>query len=132
MEMRIQMKTSEVLYAAADLIQERGWLQGPSGWGGGSLCLEGGMLAAVGQRFGAVDMVGFWECPAYRAVMQYLGRDESRAAVFAGDHPRPIEALWAWNDEPERTAEQVIGTLRACAVIESAKETADEREAVSA
>jgi hypothetical protein len=114
------MNTSEVLNRAADLIEERGWTQGGSGWGigGQALCLEGGILAALGYRWEASDwsFEEFPECPAYTAVADYLDyRSE----------------LYQWNDEGNRTADEVIEALRAAAVIEAAKETADVREPVS-
>lgn len=39
----------------------------------------------------------------------------------------PVE----WNDAPERTAAEVIATLRAAALIEAARENAETREAVT-
>lgn len=114
------MNTSEVLNKAADLIEERGWIQGPTGWiiaDGGPLCLEGGIYAALG------DVRGWFRseieaCPAYQAVEAYVG-----------DH---FMGLWQWNDDHDRTAEQVIATLRAVALIEAAKENAETPERVSA
>jgi hypothetical protein len=116
------MRTSEVLNRAADLIQERGWVQG-EGWSGvddrDGLCLEGGIMAAAGiSGFGAIGDVQ--ACPAYKAVADYIGLDLPGGATFA----------WRWNDSQNRTATEVIETLRAAAVIESARES--ELAAVSA
>lgn len=116
------MNTSEVLYRAADLIEERGWGQGADTWAdhGQGLCLEGGILAASGADLGFTDPE-FLGCPAYRSVLRYL---EDRFAFefsrvqYAGD-PR----LWDWNDEKGRTAAEVIEVLRAAAVIEAARES---------
>lgn len=117
------MNTSDVLNRAADLIEERRWEKG-DGWPsesrerrGAPLCLEGGIAAAMGLVFPenvagpAYD--GFRTCPAYAAVRSYLGWEET---------------LWRWNDKSARTAAEVIETLRACAVIEAAKEAARESE----
>lgn len=130
------MRTSEILHRAADLIEERGWTSGSLGWYEGNdaapLCIEGGIMAALGVRFGwahdennqpieswpdddtptkgASDIIR--ECPAYAAVQEYLGLNEDFD-------------LYRWNDGwggGARTKEQVIETLRTVAVIEAAKE----------
>jgi len=106
--------TSEVLNRAADLIEERGWATGVTGWRvGGRLCLEGGIIAAIGGAT-AADQPLAWACPAYAAVGDYLGRP---ALSVCGDRE-----LWKWNDRPERTASEVVEVLRACAVIEASRE----------
>jgi hypothetical protein len=131
------MNTSEVLNRAADLIEERGWTTG-NGWPGtgnykGPLCLEGGILAALGVDF-MDTMFSKFQCPAYQAVVQYLDNEEINPR-----HRSP----WAWNDDlpydengrfvlatrkasREYGNQRVIEVLRACAVIEASRE----REAV--
>lgn len=108
------LSTSEVLNKAADLIEEHGWTKG-QGWTdtGKGLCLEGGIAAALGieTNFAAPhdedDYTQFAACPAYRAVKDYLG--------YRAD-------LWNWNDRRAESAEDVIATLRATALIEAARE----------
>ncbi len=96
------MNTSEVLDRAADLIEERGWHQGGAGWGGdGSLCVINA-CSQVDRRMGA------W-LDATDRVMDYLG-------INGG--------LAGWNDAPGRTQAEVVGVLRAAAVVEAARETA--------
>jgi hypothetical protein len=105
-----EMKTSEVLDLAADMIEKRGWVQGTEGWGGVSapLCLEGGILAALGHpAFVGITHKEMWACPAYRAVQDYLEYDRE---------------LWWWNDTYGRTKEEVIEVLRAAAAVERTKE----------
>lgn len=108
---------SNTLNLAADLIEKRGWARGYAAWGttlpGGALCLEGGILAAIGHP---VDpeatrpwFHGPGACPAYDAVCDYLDRPHDTM-------------LWPFNDDPERTASEVIEVLRAAALIESARE----------
>lgn len=121
------MKTSEILNKAADLIEQRGWTQGCSGWDddgdGTPLCLEGGIQAALGS--GMELLANLRACPAYIAVSDYLGRDlESDLKFFTG--------VFAWNDALHRTAEEVIEVLRATAVIEAARESAPVKVEVSA
>jgi hypothetical protein len=117
------MNTSEVLNKAADLIQERGWITGGDGWAdedsqAPGLCLEGAIMAAAGLRFiGEVP-----QCPAYRAVADYLGDEVCTLRVPACNYVSPTR-LYIWNDESGRTASEVIEVLRAAAVIEAARET---------
>jgi hypothetical protein len=127
------MKTSDVLNKAADLIEERGWVKG-EGWvtdltpDGAPLCLEGGIQAALGMRVKSDTgddrkFAPLLQCPAYRAVSTYLDREH------AGVEPCEVgftgQPLYWWNDERE-TADEVIATLRAVAVIEAAREEAAE------
>jgi hypothetical protein len=121
------MNTSEVLNTAADLLEERGWRPGDWGGPGSTLCLEGGILAALGiDHFRALNQADtmsvfeFWACPAYRAVADHLGMD-----VSLTKGRQPAEPLWQWNDGKGRTAAEVIEVLRACAVIEAAREEQD-------
>lgn len=120
------LPTSEVLNRAADLIEERGWVQGVDGMiadGCSPLCLEGGIAAAIGADMhagaGPYPPKYFYddveECPAWAAVTSYLSL-------------RP----YVWNDNEGRTAAEVVEVLRAVALIEAAKENAETREQVSA
>lgn len=120
--MNANATTSETLNKAADLIEERGWRVGPGGWGYGGtpLCLEGGIIAALGFKgFGDVELRldEFFTCPAYRAVSDYLGLDPSLTPAGT-----PVNPLYRFNDKKGRTQAEVIATLRAAALIEAAKE----------
>lgn len=126
------MNVSDTLNKAADLIEERGWESG-EGWvtdesaADAPLCLEGGIMAALGLRIqeGLHDdrqFVPLVSCPAYRAVVSYLGRAE----VFANERGFEGEPLYWWNDEAARSAEDVVEVLRATALIEAAREVAVE------
>jgi hypothetical protein len=120
--------TSEVLNRAADLIEERGWTKG-GGWPtaddeGAALCLEGGIMAALGLHFDKDDD-DVEQCPAYRAVHFYLGLKWGDVADW------PQDPLWTWNDD-HGSEESVIEVLRATAVIEAARENAETRAEVSA
>ena len=116
--MNNETRTSEVLNRTADLIEEQGWGKG-GGWYGeedfggrtdGRLCLEGGIMAAMGIEMTNMDrMVA---CPAYKSVKTYL------------DGATPF----IWNDEHGRTASEVIEVLRAAAVIEAAREESHDAE----
>ncbi|MGZ4521036.1 MAG: DUF6197 family protein [Mycobacteriaceae bacterium] len=111
------MKTSEVLNKAADLIQERGWGQGI--WDAGpALCLEGGILAALGHPCDLTTVRPWFagKCPAFDAVCDYLQIDF------------PAAMPWQWNDTVAEDASEVIEVLRACAVIEAAREDQDAAE----
>lgn len=115
------MRTSEVLNRAADLIQGHGWGVGADSFkaGDSGLCLEGGIMAALGHELHST----LPSCPAYKAVAAHLNL-------------KPGNRLYNWNDATRgyeadsRTAEEVIEVLRATAVIEAARE--DARVEVSA
>ena len=127
------MTTSETLYKAADLIERKGWGRGSATWhGGGGLCVEGAIAAALGRRV----MIGEdaitpdelnYECPAGLAVREFLGAE--RIGVSTGG-----KAKWLchWNDRPDRTASEVIEVLRATALIEAAKENTEAKVTVAA
>lgn len=121
--------TSVTLNLAADLIEERGWTRGSQGmlpYPSAPKCLEGAISAASGlplyeglygdtHTYPSVHGVS---CPAYDAVVAHLDL--------------PGQA-WLWNDAPGRTATEVVEVLRACSLIEAARERSDQRvSAVSA
>ena len=126
------MQTSEVLNRAADLIETHGWVRGADGWAHapehvGSLCLEGGIDAAMGGIYDRT--VGeFVNCPAYRAVAAYLtapeGADYMESYIDTYLEVQiPTMRLWRWNDAYPKDASEVIEVLRAAAVIEAVRET---------
>lgn len=118
------MRTSEVLNRAADMIEQYGWTTisdvdpidgNPWGGNGQPMCLEGGILAAMGLEPNPRGLLGSVEgellsCPAYKAMQEYLGE----------------ERLYRYNDAEGRTKQEVIEVLRAAAVVEQAKENAKE------
>jgi hypothetical protein len=115
------MLTSEVLNDAADIIGRNGWATA-DGWhpkcDSQPVCLEGALRLALGGAIHGTD--------AHRVLGEYLmGRPGAQINSLTG---RVI--LFAWNDEPGRTADEVIEVLRAAAVIEAARES--ELAAVSA
>lgn len=131
-----QLPTSEVLYRAADLIEERGWGQGS--WSrkpGDPLCIEGAILVASGLDDVADGPV---YCPASLAVRSYLGGKAPfiwNDALFFDRHLALIhETPGSWEDAISEALEQqaraegqakVIAVLRAAAVIEAAREKAE-------
>ncbi len=118
--------TSEVLLAAARLMETHGWRQG-DGWPtdlsvSQPLCLEGAIMAALGltmdDAFSTDDSEDWFRaCPAYSAVMDYLA-DDDRWALFR-------QRAYDWNDVPSRTADEVVEVLHAAALIEAAREQAE-------
>src|SRR5688572_29613133 len=102
------MKTSEILNAAADEIEFRGWTTGLNGWDtreGRPVCLEGGILAAMNLELSEHHKMR--NCSAYKAVQSYLGIESH-------------VGLYNFNDLS--TKDKVIEVLRSVAVIEEAKE----------
>lgn len=107
---------AETLNKAADLIEERGWAKGNCAMlvGDGPLCLEGAIGAALDVRPYDAPMGTIYsyavvhDSAAYAAVREYLGRSGR-------------EMAWSWNDD-QTSAEPVIETLRAAAIIAAAQE----------
>jgi hypothetical protein len=105
------MNKSENLNAAADHIAVFGHHKGNA--------LAEGYHSSVAPAciVGAVTVVnlasGTVQRDALNALNMYLGC-----------------GIISWNDAPERTAGEVVEALRACAIIEAAKESADVRESV--
>lgn len=97
------MNISEALHLGADHIQKFGHIKGV-GHGRGSV------MTAPSCVIGALNIATLEEpaawSPAISAVASHVGGN-----------------VVSWNDAPERTAAEVIETLRACAVIEAAKES---------
>src|SRR5687768_1199599 len=117
--------TSEVLTEAADMLKAGRWVQG-DGWPGAAyndgLCLEGGIMAALGLVYDMNQSNGglndFYACPAYKAVREYL--DEK------GELSKGGGSVWGWNDTYWRTKAQVLRVLRTVARREKKKELASE------
>ena len=96
------MQTSEVLNKAADLIERKGW------WHSGIPNNDG---HCASNAILHVEDLSTSDLSAHEALWTHL------------DGTSPTD-IFAWNDAPERTAAEVIEVLRACAVIEAAKENA--------
>lgn len=118
--------TSETLFKAAELIEKQGWVQGWNGWTCEGimtvqpLCLEGGILAALGIAAVGRNMVNgarqdvmeeFRKCPAYVAVFDHLGLEEKQIA------------LCGWNDTLATGKDEVVEVLRTVAEKELIKES---------
>lgn len=121
--------TSEVLTLAADTIRDSGWAT-VGGWVGdyeqrrtGAVCIEGGLMAALGLSFPSEDDNGnpvlaeLKECPAYKAVHDYL---VEKGRMEYGSW------LWYFNDSVARNKADVIRVLRTVARREKKKELASE------
>lgn len=118
------MRTSEVLNKAADLIEQHGWINvanahdsNPWGGGGKPMCIEGGILAALGIEVTGGSITSdedreLTNCSAYKAVQEYLG----------------VDRLYRYNDTKGRTAEEVVSTLRVVARLEADKENNENEE----
>jgi hypothetical protein len=99
--------TSRILLRAAELIAERGWAQGGYEMEDGTLCALGAInYAAVGVPYYRRNAAGV-------AATQQLRRAVAQC-------PRWFYAsIDQWNDDPGRTAEEVIDTLIAAAYWEN-------------
>lgn len=86
------MTIRQALVRAAQKV-EAGWCQGEMSTPDGRVCIYGAIEAVAGDPFLAVRMI--------RRVREVVGRD------FLG----------VWNDEPERTQQDVVRALRQAARI---------------
>jgi hypothetical protein len=100
------MLNSEALNRAADRIESHGWYSRAGGGLGDCASNSIQRVAGVGH-------------PAQRALVAYLG----------GIH---LSSIWDWNDAPERTQAEVVEVLRACALVEAARENTVARQSVPA
>lgn len=122
--MNTTLKTSEVLDLAADEVQRHGWVQGPGGWWGPNhpdraglgYCVEGALMGAMGCDWGQTEIEELATCPAYQAMVAYVGADQ--CVEFDGADP----SLWIWNDSAPQSAEEVVIALRAAAAVERTRE----------
>lgn len=111
------MKTSEVLYTAADDVAQE-WAAGPFGMRvDGPHCLMGAIGAAIGARTVNVGIEEHVE-----RVYSYDDVDESPAGQAMRRYLAvpDFHGLYEWNDR--RTGPEVEAALRACAIIEAARE----------
>lgn len=92
---------TRALLRAADEIERRGWCQ-HVGTFQGAVCMEGGLLCALGKDPSEFFPTGLGT-DAFDRLCQSLKRDGFRA---------PHE----WNDMPGRTKEEVVAKLRAVAL----------------
>ena len=90
------MTAAEVLRRAADYIEEHGWRQQVLGCNGGPRCAVGAMCSAVGKS--GIPLSG--DCPE-----MFAAWDALQASLDAF-------SIAQWNDHRDRTATEVISTLR--------------------
>lgn len=119
------MRTSEILYEAADLIDANGWGQGAASMAGqDGICLMGAIFAATKGHLAnpgeansdaPYSVVGL--CPAGQAVHRHLVTRENFPIDTAKE-------LWRYNDYPDRIREDVTGLLRRAAADEAERERA--------
>lgn len=88
------MSTSDVLRKAADVIRERGWNQGHFETLGGRVCVLGAINVACGL-----------DADSMKLPLSYLDAEAALRAVL------PVPWPSEWNDERDRTAEEVIAAL---------------------
>lgn len=99
-------KVAEILENAADLLEVHGWCQDRSRDDEGRMCAMGALYQST---FGP----GVWECPSrveYDTEHGYL--EATRALNRKIGTQRSIPG---WNDNSERTADEVIEAIKATA-----------------
>jgi hypothetical protein len=117
------MKNSEILSKAADVIDERGWVRCAmfaSQDYAAACCADGGLWVAVN-----VDPREPLDSANNPAVELAYDAEDALAALLAGCPPEQFypmtsfEVITSWNDDPERTKDQVIAKLREAAQAEA-------------
>jgi hypothetical protein len=95
------VQTIADLRTAADLLDERGWLQGAAVHRDGRLCAWRAIRLAVGEPIGSpmVTRLAPRRNRALEALYRHLGH----------------QGIIDWNDTPGRTADEVKATLRGAA-----------------
>lgn len=89
---------SDILRAAADIIEERGWTQGIAALGSGPTCAGIALDQAWSTLTGEEEWWGRNQT-LHRAVCARIGTD----------------SMIVWNDVPGRTVEEVLAMLRSVA-----------------
>jgi len=97
---------AEVLDAAADLIDREGWNQG----NGGACTIIDGSCAATAVHKAVVRAL---PDPTITELWERI--DASLAALVSALGGDDNSAIWAWNDTPGRTKDEVTAMLRAVA-----------------
>lgn len=92
------MQVHEVLNKAADILERDGWCQRSGRGESGERC----STSAISDATPLGDDLTFHT--ARRVFQKYVWRNHAE-----------VKLVYEWNDEPERTKEQVIDALRACA-----------------
>jgi hypothetical protein len=103
------MNVADIIEASAKRIETHGWMQ-----------FNGKGCAPTDLQPNCASNAIFF-CTDAGEFNQYLAAAEL-AEYVGGDCRRGIGNIWAWNDAPGQTKENVIATMRACAAIWRAKQ----------
>jgi hypothetical protein len=96
------IETPEILLKAADVIEARGWIQGAYAHTDG-VCALGAIAVAVGIGTSTAAIITNRTCcKVVEDFERWLGLADNADVT-------------GWNDEDDRTAEQVTAVLRECA-----------------
>lgn len=98
---------ADVLEAAAKYLEEHGWTQDVFVTYDGCACAVGAIRLAAGG--------GRHEDDETHIQTNYLS---STATAAVSKRLAPVSSLLSWNDEPDRTADEVITLLREVAAAE--------------
>lgn len=103
---KIDAKSREALKKAADLIDEAGWIQG------GIISATDG-FDAYGAILSASTRIGIYDTEERVEIQQSAMAKISFGLPYSYDNL--CMALVAWNDDPDRTKQEVVETLRTAA-----------------
>lgn len=100
--------SAETLRKAAQVLRERGLAKGYYRDESGCVCIKGALRIAHGGDVGLPETFD-----DYVADLMVVARGVIPGTVNVGGFAH--DAITVWNDEPERTAEEVIAALEAAA-----------------
>ncbi len=96
----------KVLLKAAELIETRGHMKGDFEGEGGQVCALKALTLAAGLP----------DWTMYDRIGAAFDRFCKRIGVSGAEHYSQAEGLCHWNNMPERTAEEVVSTMRRVAL----------------
>ena len=104
------MKSSNILEDAADYIEQHGWCQQDYFNANGNVCTQGAIMA-VRTRYEADNINIYSTSNDIDTITEAFLEALDQVSLFVGD------AVSLWNDDPDRTKEEVVKTLRKVAEV---------------
>lgn len=108
-------ETADILEAAADILETRGWCQRRFHDADGAYCAVGSLLEAAGYyslNKEVADGASYQELLEKSPVRRGLARQAAAAVSVPGKLCRGASTLQFWNDTPGRTRGEVIDLFK--------------------
>ena len=115
-ELEKQDEWRAVLLKAAKILEEKGWVQ-QSFAKRGSYCIIGAINKAIGRHPSNDDLNRGKNQPLFNEVVSRLEERIPRQRSWGNfGYYQGAAKIESWNDDERRTKEQVLKTLRDCAI----------------